>query len=632
MKKSLSFFILSLIAFTSVFSLFSKPVFADGMMVKYDPYSDRWDYSSESNQQAYINYENGIQKMIISVGPDEKNSDGIVWLFPIPADPSKISIDITKNLPTLNGEEISKKIKSNLDTTKNLLFATQVYTIPYAIKSGFQPEKSMGNGVYALSSSSGFGDNIEHDVTVYGYLDKEGISSEIITAKTADGLYNYLKNKGLKIENGAIPVLDNYIGKNYSFIVSWLDKKKIGISMKNITEILFQIKRWEARDSYPKTYDYIDSLHLKYPNFHPTSFKDSETEQGQTIMQEMLQTIQNDPILNAEVNKKLLEIIEDKKLYANYSNQKGVLVSFPTKDIYFPLLPTSVYGDKIVPATIRIIGYVSPKIFQDIKIFSKTEYYNDSQINFSDDLKNFYSGPNKNIKYTKIEINAPSKFFTNDLWINNTAPAKTYYTYFIATHPILLDFLFLIISSIITGILVGWIIFKELRKKIVKLGLIGLSNCLSIYGLIITTIIVSTKEKNEIIDQILTEIKQKGYFRKRKMSAILFVMAIPFLMVGILYLPYVCENIPRMIKEHDSVIMIIILILYLIPLTAILICIKLEEIRLEDEGLFRQLESANYSSFMFKPKDKMKYLFVPAFSVTFLIISWLLVRLVWLTV
>jgi len=60
----LSFITLSLIAFLAVFSFVPKLVLADGMMIKLepDPYADKWDYSGESNQQAFINYDNGLQK------------------------------------------------------------------------------------------------------------------------------------------------------------------------------------------------------------------------------------------------------------------------------------------------------------------------------------------------------------------------------------------------------------------------------------------------------------------------------------------------------------------------------------------------------------------------------------------
>lgn len=414
MKKLSNLITLSLIVFLAIFSFTSKSALADGMMIKSDPYLDRWDYSSESNQQAFINYDNGLQKMIISVGIENENSDGIVWLFPVPSEPNKVAIDVVKSLPQLSGEEISEKAKSNLNNTIKFLQMTQIYPIPFIFLS--QPlGVSEPVEINILGMSEDISKSVESDVVVYEHLEKEGITSEIITAKTATGLYDYLNNKGLKIESGSIPVLDDYIGKEYSFVASWIN------SSENIV-----------------------------------------------------------------------------------STQRGVFVTFPTKNIYFPMLPTSVYGSKTIPITIRLIGHVSPKIFQNIKSYTKTEYYIGS-ISFNNDLKNFYSGPNQNIKYTKIEINAPSKFLTDDLWISNSAPLKTYYSTFFAKHSVISTILLLIISSSITGILVGWIFFKALRKNIFKLGLLGLFNCLSIFGLLIATVFVRTKEKDEGIRSVLTE-------------------------------------------------------------------------------------------------------------------------------
>src|SRR3989344_4095144 len=119
---------LSLFTFLAVLSFTPKSVLADGMMIRHDPYSDRWDYSNENNQQAFINYENGLQKMIISVGLEGENSNGAVWLFPVPSDPNKVAIDVVKSLPQLSGEEISKKSKSNLSDIKKFLQLTQIYT------------------------------------------------------------------------------------------------------------------------------------------------------------------------------------------------------------------------------------------------------------------------------------------------------------------------------------------------------------------------------------------------------------------------------------------------------------------------------------------------------------------------
>ncbi len=512
------------------------------MMIKPDPYSDRWDYSNESNQQAFINYDNGLQKMIISVGFEGENSNGAVWLFPIPSEPNKVAIDVVKSLPGLSGEEISKKAKSNLDDTTKFLQMTQLYTIPFI--SFYATLGTTGKGMdNALGAPQGFGRDVEQDVVVYEYLEKEGITSEIITAKTAVGLYDYLKNKGLKIESGSIPVLDNYIGEEYSFVASWINSPEKTISTQN----------------------------------------------------------------------------------------RGVFVTFPTKDIYYPMLPTSVYGSKIVPATIRVIGHVSPKVFQDIRSYTKTDYYIDNYASFADDLKTFYSGQNKNIKYTKIEINAPSKFLTDDLWISNSSPIKTYYSTFVAKHPAISAIILLIISSLITGLLAGWIVFKTLRKNIFKLGLVGLSNCLSIFGLLITATLISTKEKNESVEPILAEIKQKGYFWKRKLAAILLLADSPFLLISLFAVPSLITELadlfgPGFFYATEQ------LILVLVSAAVLIFSLIIKRVKPEDKNLFEQLKLNNYSSWSFQPKDRAKIIFVPLFSISFLVISWLLVKLVGFTV
>jgi len=169
--------------------------------------------------------------------------------------------------------------------------------------------------------------------------------------------------------------------------------------------------------------------------------------------------------------------------------------------------------------------------------------------------------------------------------------------------------LLLIIGSLITGILVGWIVFKALRKNIFKLGLVGLSNCLSIFGLLITTMLINTKEINEGVGQIITEIKQKGYFWKRRFAAILLLVDLPFLL-------FVLPN----------------LILVLVPVAILVFSLIIKRIKPEDKNLFDQLKLNNYSSWSFQPKDKAKILFVPIFSISFLIVSWLLVELIGFTV
>jgi len=448
-------------------------VLADGMMINPDLYSDRWDYGDQTNQQTFINYEDGLEEMILSIGIEKANK-GAVWLFPVPANPDKVIIDIMTEFPELRGEEIIKKAKSNLFFTRKDLWLTQIYTFPFVMRGLYTLSTGKGEGITSPMGLE-MGLEVETDVIVHEHLEKEGITTEIITAKTAQALYDYLKNKELKIDKGSIPVLDSYIGKEFTFIISWVSGE------------------------FPLT-----------------------------------------------------------------NEQRGVFVTFPTEKIYYPLLLTSVYGSKVIPITIRVIGYVSPKIFKDIKNYTEVKYYFDEYIplyKYTEEgikqISNFFGesveikggyGMRKmeNVKYTKIEINAPSKMFTDDLWISSRTPLKANYASFLFNHPLLNWIILLIICSILSGIFAGLTVFKESRNKkgIKKYGLLGLSNVLSIIGLIIATIFAKTKD-----------------------------------------------------------------------------------IKKEDEELFKELEVKGYSTWRIQTRDLRKFAFVPVFSIYFLIVSWVLIEI-----
>ena len=435
-KKTLAlFFFCSIALYSAPFS-----ALADGVVIlPKEPYSDRWDFTGETNQDAFINYENGVEKMILSVG--FQYNETAFWIFPLPAEPNKIVIDIVNNLPRLSGEDVSKKAKSNLIDIEKILQASQLYTIPFlALYSYSYPEYSLeATGMRVFNKASGQ----ENDVVVHEHLDKEGMTTEIITAKTASALYDYLKENGLNINSGEIPVLENYVGKNYSFVVSWIKQ-------------------------------------APYQGFFP------ESESGMPYY--------------------------DQDLYYR-ANQKGILVSFPTDKIYYPLLPTSVYGSKVVPATIRVLDFVSPNTFKDIKGYTKVSYFIDDYASMGSGLESFYTGSLRGIKYTKIEMNAPSKLLTDDLWMEKIAPPKAYFGLFVSKNLPVSAIILLSLSSIIASAFAGILIFKESRNKkgLIKYGLLGLSNCVTIIGLVTATAFARTMAVKEGDKDLFDELKKRGY-------------------------------------------------------------------------------------------------------------------------
>ncbi|MEA2097950.1 MAG: DUF2330 domain-containing protein [Patescibacteria group bacterium] len=416
-KKILSCFLI--VAF-----LAPSLVLADGMMIKPDPYGNRWDFVSESNQQAYISYEDGLEKLILSIGLEEKDSEA-VWIFPVPADPQKVVIDILTEAPDLRGEEINKKAKSELEDIREALIMTQIYPAFFTSLTN-SVILSTGSNKGLRFSEDGYG--YQTDVTVYEHLEKEGMTTEIITARTSKGLQEYFKSKNLNIEQDSIPALNHYIGEEFTFVASWISK-------------------------------------------NPTVKSSSKQK------------------------------------------QKGVFVTFPTKKIYYPLVLTSVYGSERIPTTIRIMGFVSPKVFGDIKNYTEIEYYIDSYVNLNN-IDNFYNGDTENVKYTKIEMNAPSKLLTQDLWMSARQPLSTYFPSFISQHPFLTGVILLVLTSILASVLASLVIFREARskKEILRFSLLGLFNCLTIIALIIRMHSLKIKKDEEKINKL----REQGYIVNRR--------------------------------------------------------------------------------------------------------------------
>jgi hypothetical protein len=455
-KKIVPLILLSAVLFPIIAS-------ADGMVIWPDDYG--WRYRDEESQLAYINYDRGVEKMIISIGLKEDTGSG-VWLFPVPAKPEKVVIDVVDQFPDWYGNDIFSEAKNNLRDVRYGLAITQGYPLLFANRyiGRSISVNPMMNTIGAMPSETA-----KQDVVVYEHLEKEGITTEILTAKTSFGLYDYLKNKNLNVTEGSIPVLSNYIGKDFTFVVSWL------------------------------------------------------TENSTTT------TTTTDTYDNYSYN------------YYRKAN-KGVFVAFPTDQAYYPLMPTSVYQSKVIPTTILVKGFVSPKIFKDIEPYSAVNYFVDNYSSKNPQI--FYSNQNSNssIKYTKITINSPSKLLSDDLWISDVAPSGVNYASFVYFHPVILFAILFIILSALAGLLAGIICFKEARKwnSLWKFLVLGLFNCLSIIGLFVATIFARTKMIKLEDKDLFHALQKKGYkigaFRMSDWRKIVFIPVFSVLFLILSYL------------------------------------------------------------------------------------------------
>ena len=485
------------------FTLISFPsfVFADGMVIGPLPEGD-WVRVDESRQQAFINYENGIEKLIVAVEIEKENQDA-VWILPVPSKPEQVEIDITSKLPIFFGDEVTSKAKevffNNVLFSYSGAFLSQVWTFPLAII--FTSVRTAGPGTSSEKIPSG------DSVAIETHIERAGMVAEVITAKDGQAIYNYFSQKGFHIKPGAIPKLNSYIEKEYSFVVAWITSEAI--------------------------------------------------------------------------NK------ENKE-------QRGIFISFPTSKIYYPLVLTSIYGESEIPITIRVLGYVKPKLFSEIRPYTEVSYFTKEAYSaarenrciseilylrpimafFYDDhsryplslqelegdkrwgsevkellekitkvchsypsytstsedkfivtlplprgiykidssgfagfteeeesvptyLQKFYGNKKPwrgEAEYTKITINAPAKLLKKDLWMEQGKPLKISFALWVINDslviPILSYLLIVSIFSFFAGGLTG--LWKYGKFK--KYALIGMSNVFTLLGLILVLHYINKKE------------------------------------------------------------------------------------------------------------------------------------------
>ena len=426
-------------------SISATSVFADGMIHIYD--KDMWGLFTEEQQFCAINYKDGYQNMILTVDTGEElRGEKAVWIFPVPAKPEKTVINLIKGFPNLFGYDVERRVDSSISDAFTMMRATQVYSSPLLL---------FRNVYMSASKSLGNAEGID-GVTVYESIEKMGLTTELISAKDGSSLTNYLTNKGLTLESSSKAILDEYVGQEYSFVVSWIsDVEKFKQEQGNQTH------------------------------------SDGGMRRGNSI---------------------------------------GVFITFPTDKLYFPLKQTSVYGSNRVPAVIYVMDYVTPNLYDEIKADSQVNYFFQKSYRPQEELKDFFNNQEtiKDLKYTKIKINPPSKYLTQDLWMDISAPAKIQMADTINRHwfyPALIIFL---IASCLASLISGWVIFRKDSPFLFKFSLMGFWNLLTFVGFSIASYAMG-------IDKRFTEAKQNAQeqtgMKKVISMALLWGLVIPIIFV-----------------------------------------------------------------------------------------------------
>ncbi len=219
------------------FALFIQPVLADGGMWYYQ--YNNWQLAKENQQLAAINYENGYEKMILAIDVQELKGERAAWLFPVPAEPQKVAIDVTSGFPQLYGDDIKSKADSAVSNAFLVSALSQVWPAPFSIL--FLTGSFRATTGAAAPGAAGYGGYNQDEVIVYEHIEKHGITTELVTAKDGHSLRRYYEMKALNMPTEAEQIVTDYTDKDYSFVVSWIS---------NVTQFNQESQQYQYPDYY----------------------------------------------------------------------------------------------------------------------------------------------------------------------------------------------------------------------------------------------------------------------------------------------------------------------------------------------------------------------------------------------
>ncbi len=154
---------------------FENICYADGFAFKYNFDEQKMYLVGETRQIAYVNYIDGYEHLIINVNLkydiDDNSNTNLFWIFPIPAQPQDISLDIIKDfsLPS-QGKKIDNLYREKLRNALKWTVRSQIYPLSFLLL--FWPR--------------GGEENEGETVTTHQVVEKMGLRSEIITARDSN--------------------------------------------------------------------------------------------------------------------------------------------------------------------------------------------------------------------------------------------------------------------------------------------------------------------------------------------------------------------------------------------------------------------------------------------------------------
>jgi len=188
----------------------------------------------QRHQVSVIKHENGTQHMYLSIdlkNPlSESGVENAVWIYPIPAIPTNIDLDIRDDIPELRGRNVQADFWNMLaKIPKDIVDYMFPVIISYWTDIG-----SMGNDLLMADLTLNIPEPV--DVVVHESFTKMGIRTELLSTKNTTVFSSYLEERGLSFPP---EMLEGYVGDEFSFVLSWIeDPKEVADSDKRLANFI----------------------------------------------------------------------------------------------------------------------------------------------------------------------------------------------------------------------------------------------------------------------------------------------------------------------------------------------------------------------------------------------------------
>jgi len=218
----------TLLTLTLIIFLILPFVAADGMSYKrytwippgHDLPKEDWALLAENSQTALIEYNDGVERLSIAIDVEKADAEEVVWIFPVPAEPQNSRINLNLDIPEFFGDDVVQLASERIWGFANGMRNTLGLPLIVGALSGIDPTFGL------MSTTSGIGraeSAADSGIIVYEHAELYGIVAELITARDGTSIYSYLENKGLTLPQEAVSILNEYVGKDYSFVVGWIE-------------------------------------------------------------------------------------------------------------------------------------------------------------------------------------------------------------------------------------------------------------------------------------------------------------------------------------------------------------------------------------------------------------------------